>query len=147
MNTKDLFAKLAGKCKGQFLGVYPCDKLPSRLPPKRPLMMICNTDPHDEPGEHWIVLYFGEKATGEYFDSYGRDAPPIFKNYLRRFCTSWIKNDVRLQSVISSFCGHYCVFYCIFKTLNYSMDSITNCFIDDTTANDVMVHKFVCSNM
>jgi len=147
MNTDEIFAKLKRRCAGRFLGVFARDRLPARLPPKRPLMLICNTDPHDKPGEHWIAMFLGENAKGEYFDSYGRDAPLIFKNFLNKFCTNWIRNDARLQSVISSFCGHYCAFYCLFKSLDYSMTRIVDCFTDDTSANDAMVHKFVCHNM
>jgi len=147
MNTREIFAKLKGRCNGRFMGVFARDRLPLQLPQRRPLLLICNTDPHDEPGEHWIAMFIGNNAKGEYFDSYGRDAPLIFKNYLNRYCTNWIKNDVRVQSVLSSFCGHYCAFYCLFKAHDHDMRSIVNCFTDDMSANDAMVHRFVCGNM
>lgn len=147
MNTDQIFEKLAKRCGDKFLGVFARDRLPSALPPKRPLMLICNTDPHDEPGEHWIAMYFGENAKGEYFDSFGQDVPPMFKKFMKKYCSSWITNDRQLQSVLSSFCGHYCVFYCLFKYLDYNMKSISECFTQDTALNDVIVHKFVCENL
>ena len=86
----------------------------------------------------------GETATGEYFDSFAQEPDRFFVKFLDHFAPSWIQNKVPLQSMMSSFCGHYCIFYSLFKTLGYSMDDIINCFIPDTTVNDMMVHAFVC---
>lgn len=147
MNTTDLFRHLATRCRGILLGIYPLDMLPLHLPPKRPLLIVCNTDPHSKPGEHWIVIYLDDKCHGEYFDSFGRTPLPTFREFLDRHCTNWIYNEKQLQSVVSRFCGHYCVFYCLFKLLLYSMDSIVDCFSNDTTLNDIIVHKFVCENL
>lgn len=147
MNTNQIFEKLAKRCGDKFLGVFARDKLPPMLPPRRPLMLICNTDPQYESGEHWIAMYFGEDAKGEYFDSFGEDVPLIFKKYLDKFCSSWITNERQLQSVLSSVCGQYCVFYCLFKYLRYDMDSISRCFTNDTALNDFIVHQFVCFNL
>ena len=142
MNAREIFRKLKRRCGDIFLGVFACDRLPARLPPRRPLMLICNTDPHNKPGEHWIAIYVDSR--GEYFDSYGMETPLIFKTFLNRYCSSWIRNNVQLQSVISSFCGHYCVFYCLLKSLKYDMKSILVCFTADTMLNDTIVNRYVC---
>ena len=147
MNTNDIIGLLAKRCKDNFLGVFPCDRLPQRLPPRRPLLLVCNTDPHDEPGEHWIVIYVGANSNGEYFDSLGATAPLIFKPFLDKHCAKWCSNVMQTQSVLSKFCGHYCVFYCLFKCLDYSLSDILNCFSSDTALNDLMVHKFVCNKL
>ena len=147
MNTNDIIRLLSTRCKDKFLGVFPLDRLPQRLPPRRPLLLVCNTDPHDRPGEHWIVLYIGEKSYGEYFDSFGASVPLIFKRYLDKYCANWCSNAMQTQSVLSKFCGHYCVFYCLFKCLNYSLTDILNCFTSDTALNDFIVHEFVCNNL
>ena len=147
MNTRDLFRHLSRRCNGQLMGIFPVDKLPWKLPNRRPLLFVCNTDPHDKPGEHWIVMYLDTDGRGEYFDSFGRSPSPIFKDYMDKHCVKWIYNDEQLQSAISRFCGHYCVFYCLFKILYYSMDSIVKCFSNDTALNDIIVHKFVCENL
>ena len=39
-----------------------------------PCVMVLNTDPADEAGEHWVALYFDENGQGEYFDSW--NTPP-----------------------------------------------------------------------
>lgn len=144
MNTNDIRRLLHIRCSDSFIGVFARDKLPITLPHRRPLMLVCNTDPHDKPGEHWIAIYIGIDTRGEYFDSLGAEPHITFKRYLDRYCKSWITSGKQLQSVLTHFCGHYCVFYCLYKTLGYNMESIVNCFTNDTTLNDWMVHKFVC---
>ena len=145
MNTIQIYDLLKKRCGGSFLGVLAIDRLPARLPSRRPVFLICNTDLHDTPGEHWIAMYFDRE--GEFFDSFGRAPDGIFKSFMDKRCSSWTYNETRLQSVISQFCGHYCVFYCLFKHLDYSMESIVNCFTSDTALNDVMAHSFVCWNL
>src|SRR6218665_3856158 len=43
------------KCRSMFLGVFPCDRLPNRFDVTS--LLVCNTDPHDAPGQHWVVIY------------------------------------------------------------------------------------------
>ena len=147
MNTSELFQHLARRCQGKLLGIFPADKLPRIIPVRRPLLIICNTDPHYKPGEHWIAIYLDANGAGEYFDSFGRPPLHIFRDFLDQHCTTWIFNNEQLQSVISTLCGHYCIFYCLYKTLRYSMTEIVNCFSSDTALNDLIVHKFVCENL
>lgn len=138
---------LRARCRGIFLGVFASNTLPRTLPPKRPLVIVCNTDPAHKPGEHWVAIFVGRDSRGEYFDSYGQPPSRCFETWLNKHCVNWTRNSKRLQSVLSGFCGHYCVFYCLYKRLNYSMTSILNCFTDDTALNDWIVHKFVCDGL
>jgi len=144
MDTTRLLQLLSRRCQGQLLGVFASNRLPRNLPKRRPLLLVCNTDPHYKPGEHWIVIFLDAEGNGEYFDSLGDEPRWIFKKFLDRHCARWTCNREQLQSVLSSFCGHYCVFYCLFKVLNYSMTLIIRCFSRDTSLNDYIVHKFVC---
>ena len=90
----------------------------------------------------------GNDGRGEYFDSYGQQPPAVFRTFLDKRCANgWIRNELQMQSAISRFCGHYCVFYCLFKMIDYSMQSIVDCFSNDTVLNDTIVHKFVCANL
>ena len=50
-------------------GVFPSDKLP--IIKTYPAALIANTDPHDQPGTHWIAMYFESPYESEFFDSYG----------------------------------------------------------------------------
>ena len=147
MNTTNLLRHLLKRCQGLLIGIFAADKLPRRLPVRRPLLMVCNTDPHNKPGEHWIAMYLNKDGTGEYFDSFGGTPLPIFNDFLELHCSEYVFSNEQLQSVLSRFCGHYCVFYCLYKKLDYSLDSIVSCFSNDTTLNDTIVHKFVCENL
>src|SRR6218665_2938795 len=61
------------KCSQMFICVFACDRLPTRINADHgPALMICNTDTHDMPGEHWIAIYIEHSSYGEYFDSFGR---------------------------------------------------------------------------
>jgi hypothetical protein len=145
MNAKQISKLLRMKCKDSFLGVFARDRLPTTLPPRRPLLLVCNTDPHDMPGRHWIAMYVST-GISEYFDSYGEPPLPIFERFLNKFGNRWIANEKKLQGILSSYCGHYCVFYALFKQLGYDLRSITNCFIvQDSGVNDFLVHRFVCN--
>ena len=146
MNSDEIRDVLLPKCRGQFLGVFPCDRLPRVLPNRRPLFIVANTDPHDKPGEHWIAMYFGRNAKGEYFDSLGQPAPLIFKRYLNRYCKSWKTVGRQLQSAISFYCGHYVVYYCLYRSIGYGMNAISRVFSNDTALNDAFVHSLVCGN-
>ena len=40
---------------------------------------ICNTDPSDIPGQHWIAIALSKAGVGEYFDSVG--LPPLKQEF------------------------------------------------------------------
>ena len=42
---------LSGRCRGQFMGVFSSDTLPTSMK-KRPAIIVCNTDHSDRGGEH-----------------------------------------------------------------------------------------------
>jgi hypothetical protein len=147
MNATDIERILRRKCGHVFLGVFAKDRLPASLPAKRPLLLVCNTDPHQRPGEHWVVLYIGRNARGEYFDSFGRAPDRLFKLYLDKYCSVWKRNERQIQSVLTRFCGHYCIFFCLYKYMDYDLKTIINCFSNDTGLNDWIVHKFVCESI
>jgi len=142
MNSIKIQQLLKKRCGQTFLGVFPIDRLPQRLPPRRPLLLVCNTDPHDKPGNHWIALYIAHN--GEFFDSFGEPPQKTFELYLEKHCNSFTVNNKVLQSILSAFCGHYAIFYCLMKMLNYDLNEIIACFGTDTALNDYIVHQFVC---
>ena len=44
------------------------DNLPTHIP-KRPVIIVCKTDPSDRGEEHWICIYIDRNRHGEFFDS------------------------------------------------------------------------------
>ena len=105
-----------------FGGVYARDQLPESI--KYPAAMVWNTDPADQPGEHWVAAYFDEDGIGEYFDSYGLEPPPYFEQYMERHSKQWIWNQIQLQDLWTSACGHFCVFYVIYRSRGIPMEDI-----------------------
>lgn len=130
------------KCRLAFVGVFACDRLPERI--SEHALLVCNTDPHDRPGQHWIVLYVENSSYGEYFDSFGRPPQDSFRDFLNRHCDIWIHNSKQLQSSVSNFCGHYCIFYCTHRCRNKNITFIANTLTTDTGLNDYLVHNYVC---
>ena len=126
MNTEEIERAICQDPSAEtiFCGVFARDKLPQTV--KYPTAMVWNTDPADEPGEHWVAVYINEDGVGEYFDSYGIQPPPCFKKYLQRQCTHWVWNQIPLQDVWTSACGHFCVFYVIHCCRGLSMETITD---------------------
>jgi hypothetical protein len=144
MNTHQIDEALRIRCRGQFLGVYACDTLPRVLPTKRPLLLICNTDPLHKPGTHWVAISIENHNKGDFFDSFGRQPEIIFKRFMNKHCSSWSFNEKQLQSAASRFCGQYCVFYCLYRSINVTAKNVVKCFTNDTGLNDWMVHNFIC---
>jgi len=133
MNTKEI-GRFLRHCLENFDGI---DTLPDR-----PLLLVCNTDPSDKPGRHWVCVYV-ENGRREFFDSFGLRLDETFERYLNRHCSSWIFNDRQLQSVIIKFCGHYCIYYCMCRSRNIDLRKIVRSFTNDTALNDVLAHELV----
>ena len=47
MNATTIEHYLSGRCRGQFMGVFSSDTLPTSIK-KRPAIIVCNTDPSFE---------------------------------------------------------------------------------------------------
>lgn len=142
MNTLQLELILKQHCPDIFLGVYPIDRLPKKLPAHRPLLLVCNTDKHDEPGSHWVAIYLDEKGDGEYFDSMGQEPLTTFDKFLKTFCHSYVYNDLQIQSSVSFVCGYHVLVYCMLKySRKMSIYKIIALFTNDFNLNDVIVHS------
>ena len=140
MNTNEIVDVLRRHAK-HFDGVFSLDTLPAK-----PRLLICNTDPSDKPGRHWVCICV-EDGRGEFFDSFGRRPCEVLERYLNSCCSSWIFNTRQLQSVISKFCGHYCIYYCVLRSRSIDMRKIVSSLSTDTSFNDALVHAFVCKQL
>ena len=137
MNTYELERVIRQYVK-RFDGVFSSDRLPTK-----PRLLVCNTDPSDMPGAHWIAIYVDDDGHyGEYFDSLGREPARVFERYMNEHCREWTFNRKQLQSITSRFCGHYCACFCILRSSGFHM---LRYFTDDTGLNDVVVHELICS--
>ena len=71
-----------------FKGVYASDELPTRA--STDALFVCNTDPSDRPGTHWIVIYINDKRKTDYFDTFGM-APTVkeIERFLNDNSSEW----------------------------------------------------------
>jgi len=101
--------------------------------------VVFNLDPHDKPGSHWVCAYVDIAAKkAYYYDSYGYEACPEIKRFLRRCrdqgCNEIIWNDMRHQRKKSE-CGTYCMYVIISLLHGRSFADICKNRVDDDTMN------------
>lgn len=101
-----------------FLGVISADEIP-KLPLKKKLSFIINTDPRSKPGEHWtccrIDATFDKSIC--FYDPFGEDPPSLFmkdiKSYVDEMKLPYMLkmkiNQVKNQDVNTDTCGFHCV--------------------------------------
>ena len=64
-----------------FLGAFAYNELPKKF--NLPACFIANTQPRNQPGEHWLAFYYDAKGICYFFDSYGQTPYYYgFKNYI-----------------------------------------------------------------
>ena len=124
------------------MGLFSSDTLPTNIK-KRPTIIVCNTDPSDRAGEHWICLYAIETDMDSFFDSFGRRPCLPFCSFMDKQCIYWTYNNRQLQNIYSSVCGACWVFFAIYKSYGHDMHEIVCAFTDDTTVNDWLVDRFI----
>ena len=92
-----------------FAGVFACDRLPTVT--TFPATLIANTDPSNEPGEHWVAIHLRDGRRAEYFCPFG--FPPLVPElqlFLSRYGSAGLLyNQCTMQDVVSTLCGDYCI--------------------------------------
>lgn len=126
MNTKQLWQALTENTitEPYFDGIFPIDALSDIK--SKPRLIICNTDPSDQPGEHWVLFFF-EGDNVDFFDSLGKKMNVYgddFSNFAGRFCSHYNWTPIQTQPKGSSLCGHYCLYYAYKRCKGEKMDSI-----------------------
>jgi hypothetical protein len=134
--TKDLITKK------YFIGVLARDKLPKKV--NWPSALILNTDNSNQPGEHWLAIYYDENGVCEFFDSFGFH-PEFYSltNYIKSTSKEFIYNNKTLQGLFSKYCGHYCILFLLIRCRNYSMNYFLNFFGNNTEKNDNLIKCFI----
>ena len=136
----DYLAGTHPKLAQVFYGTVPCDRLPKTLPQEGPTAYIVNTDPHDEPGRHWIAIWT-EGNVSEIMDSYGLSlevygtTDPLLE-WLNRHSKYQLHNRQSLQSLFSQSCGDYALMYLIDRAEGRSMQQFLNRFKKNDYVNN-----------
>lgn len=122
-----------------FSGVYALDQLPFKR--TKPFYVV-NFDRQNEPGSHWVAIYFLPDGRAEYFDSFG--FPPLLPeivDFLDRNSYEWTHNNKQLQDAKTGVCGQYCFFYILLRSKGLSMQRIIHCF--KTANRDRIVYQYL----
>ena len=127
MNTKQLYFALSNNkiTKGKFDGIFSKDTLQDIV--TRPELIICNTDPSDKPGQHWVLFFFDKKGNVEFFDSLGKPLRFYGKEFVmfaKMFSKNIKQNTKRIQPEKSALCGVYCLYYAYYRCKGYGMKCI-----------------------
>ena len=124
-----------------FKGVFSCDNMPIET---TPYCFIVNTEPSNEPGDHWLALWV-DKESVEFFDTYGRNPwnsmfSPLFSSFVgHRKC---MYNTVVLEGVFSKTCGEFSIYYISLRCAGFTFEEILNSFSVNVIVNDKLVKRF-----
>jgi hypothetical protein len=104
-----------------FLGVFASDMLPKH-PTASSCTFIVNTDPHTEPGSHWLAINIQSRSSRlYYFDSYSLTSYiPAIHSFINHNCTLWDYDSVQLQGSTTTVCGKYCCLMALYMDRGYS---------------------------
>ena len=102
LNTKDIWQALTSTNVTEpfFDGVFPLDGLKSIK--HKPALVICNTDPSDKPGKHWLLFFFHGNIVN-FYDSLGNDLNYYDKKlitFVKKYADTIETSNVRIQPKI-----------------------------------------------
>ena len=112
-------------------------------PPRKttPQGYIVNTDPHDQPGQHWLAVWTDQNVC-EVLDSYAlpletyEQATPL-REWIVKHWKYVVTNGKSLQAISSKSCGDYALLYLKAKARGRTLQEVLNDFSDvDYVSND-----------
>lgn len=144
MNTKQIWQALTSNnvTEPYFDGVFPADRI--KYIKKKPKLIICNTDPSNKPGKHWVLFYFNDRSV-DFYDSLGKDPSHYgeeFVNLIQKFSTAYNKVNYRTQPLNSNLCGYYCLYFAYGRCKGYSMEYIVNSMLSSEKVINFVLKKF-----
>ena len=105
----DYLARDDPALKPVFYGTVACDRLPKSPVKTTPQGYIVNTDPHDEPGQHWLAVWTDGNVC-EVLDSYALpmetyvQATPL-RDWIVKHWKYVVTNGKSLQAISSKSCA------------------------------------------
>lgn len=123
-----------------FRGIYACNTLPDRVR-RFPSAYICNTDPIEKKGTHWVAYWFASIDECEFFDSFGQ-TPEVSDQRLRDFVDRnsllCLYNNVQVQPDFTNTCGLYALYFLNARAREISMSNIIN-MTSETEVRNVLL--------
>ena len=112
------------------------------LPEDKPHHMnayIVNTHNANQPGEHWVAIFFKDNKA-VYFDSYGLPPLPDMASFMDKHAKTISWNSHRVQGTAWPVCGLYCVFALDYLARGCDLNQILKIrFRDSYARNDHQV--------
>ena len=136
------YVGLIPETKRYFKGVYSSNNMPIS---ETLYCFIVNTDPSDQPGDHWLAFWVNEKSV-EFFDTYGRTSwNQMFSSSFSKFIDgrTCVYNTVVLEGIFSKTCGQFSIYYTCLRCLGVTYDDILNSFSVNVIVNDKLVTNFL----
>ena len=137
----DYLARDDPQLKRYFYGTVACDRLPKSPVKTQRQGYIVNTDPHDQPGQHWLAVWTDGNVC-EILDSYALpldtyvQATP-FQDWMVKHWKYVVTNGKSLQAISSKSCGDYALLYLKAKARGRTLQDFLNEFSDhDYVSND-----------
>jgi hypothetical protein len=144
LDSLDIFFHLKKDAysKKVFKYVVARDRLPKHI--IYPSAYVINTHKSDQPGEHWLALYYDSNGFCTFFDSFAR-SPQEFglENFIDRTSSGWTYSQTRVQDFLTSTCGHYCVYFILLMSRGLKLNDILTLFDD----KNFLVNDFKISHL
>ena len=141
MNTKKIWQALTCNTKTEPYcdGVFPINELKNIK--DKPELIICNTDPSNKPGQHWVLFFF-HNDTVDFFDPLGKNMEYYgeeFVNFAKRFSSKFQISFMRTQPKNTSLCGQYCLYFACKRCTGEEIDNIIKSMV---SPDHVVVFNF-----
>ena len=131
--------------KNAFLGIFPINLLPVKIPHHLPILFVVNTNPSNLPGQHWKAVYVSKDRNGEVFDSLAMPIDLRLEHWMNKFCRKWTVSKLTLQNPFSPSCGAYVLYYILSRLCFNSLNACLAPFNENVLMNDRIVEEFVQS--
>lgn len=130
------------KTLAAFLGVFPIDRLPEKLPRRLPVLFIVNTNPSNLPGQHWKAVFISTNREGEIFDSLAAPISLKLQRWMTRNTRRWITSKLTLQNPLAASCGGYVLYYVMTRLQCNSLKACVKPFSKNVFDNDEIMQLF-----
>ena len=128
-----------------FGGVFAIDQIPFWVD-EYPKGIIFNVDEKNEPGSHWISIYFDSNKECQYFCPLATEPFGSVLDFVIRNSHNACYNKTLIQNPLSAVCGYYCIYHLVHAARHYKLPEVVNHFANDNSkSNDEKVFNFVNS--
>jgi hypothetical protein len=144
LTSLDIFhhLKIDSFSRKKFKNVLPKDRLPKNV--QYPSAYVINTHKSNQPGEHWLAVFYNKNGKCTFFDSFGF-SPNLYglERFIEKSSTSWEYNSMRLQEYGSVVCGYYCIYFIQLMSRGLELNEILILFSQNFSLNDFKISNLL----